>query len=94
MPWKLNFGDDGDTEACCVGYDGTDIFTAVVATIAIRSPFVDEAAVLLPPLIPVADGAERRFLRQQGIFLLGEAPATAIDQMPVEAIELVASHLI
>ena len=94
MPWEFDLRDDGDAEVCCVRYDGTDIFTAVVATIAIRSPFVDEVAVLLPPLIPVADGAERSFLRQQGIFLRGEAPATAIDQMPVEAIELVASHLI
>ena len=64
MPWEFDLGDDGDAEARCVRYDGTDIFTAVVAAVAIRSAFIDKAAVFLPPLIPIADGAERRFLRQ------------------------------
>ena len=75
-------------------YDLTDLRPGVVATIGTGGTPVYELAVLLPEGVPVVGHAVGRFLGQQGVLRTGEAPASSIDQMPVEAVELVASHLV
>ena len=94
MSREFDLGDDRDAEAGSVVEHGMDVLQAVVAAVAPGGAFVDKAAILLPPLVPVTYSAEGGLLRQEGIFLRGEAPATTVDEVPVEAVELIASHLI
>ena len=94
MSRELDLGDDRDAEAGSVVEYGMDVLQAVVAAVAPRGAFVDKAAILLPPLIPVTYCAEGGLLRQEGVLLRGEAPAPTVDEVPVEAVELIASHLI
>ena len=94
MSREFDLGDDRDAESGSVVEYGMDVLQTVVAAVAPRGAFVDKAAILLPPLIPVTYCAEGCLLRQEGIFLRGEAPAPTVDEVPVEAVELIASHLI
>ena len=94
MPRELDLRDDRDAETGSVVEHCMDVLQAVVAAIAPRGAFVDKATVLLPPLIPIAYCAEGCLLRQEGVLLRGEAPATTVDEVPVEAVQLIASHLI
>ena len=94
MSRELDLGDDRDAEAGSVVKYGMDVLQAVVTAVAPRGAFVDKAAILLPPLVPVTYCAEGSLLRQEGVLLRGEAPATTVDEVPVEAVELIASHLI
>ena len=94
MSRELDLGDDRDAESGSVVEYGTEVLQAVVAAVAPRGAFVDKAAILLPPLVPVTNCAEGGLLRQEGVLLRGEAPATTVDEVPVEAVELIASHLI
>ena len=94
MSREFDLGDDRDAEAGSVVEYGMDVLQAVVAAVAPRGAFVDKAAILLPPLVPVTYCAEGGLLRQEGVLLRGEAPAPTVDEVPVEAVELIASHLI
>ena len=49
--------------------DTLDLLLSIVATISSWSTFIDEATILLPPLVPIALGAESSLLRQQRILL-------------------------
>ena len=94
VPRELDLGHDGNAEAGGMGYDAADVVLGVGAAVGSGRALIDEAAVMLPPAVPVGDGAPGGLLRQQGILLRGEAPAAAIDQVPVEAVHLVARHLV
>ena len=74
--------------------DTLDLLLGIVATISPWSTFIDEATILLPPLVPIALGAESGLLRQQRILLRREAPPATVDEMPMEAVELVSCHLV
>ena len=74
--------------------DPADLILGIVATIGTRGLLVDELAVFLPEGIPVLLHTVGCFLRQQWVLLTREAPSSAIDQMPMEAIELITGHLI
>ena len=75
MSREFDLGDDRDAESGSVVEYGMDVLQAVVAAVAPRGAFVDKAAILLPPLIPVTYCAEGCLLRQEGVLLRGEAPA-------------------
>jgi len=61
--------------------DTLDLLLSIVATISPWSTFIDEATILLPPLIPVTYCAEGCPLCQEGVLLRGEAPATTVDEV-------------